>query len=80
MILKNRSILLDLVRNDKIIIDMRDISGGASKSPKKMPNKYIQAFENTFTKMEAEDDDDEDLLPTPKLMTVRSENLTFTRK
>jgi hypothetical protein len=44
MILKQRSILLDLVRNDKVILDMREISGSGSKSPKKLPNKYIQAF------------------------------------
>jgi hypothetical protein len=41
--MRQRSILLDLVRNHKIILDMRDISG-SSKSPKKLPNKYIQAF------------------------------------
>lgn len=46
MILKQRSILLDLVRNHKVILDMRDISGGGNggKSPKKPPNKYVQAF------------------------------------
>lgn len=43
MILKQRSILLDLVRNDRLILDMRDISIG-SKSPKKQTSKYIQAF------------------------------------
>lgn len=47
MILKQRSILLDLVRNDRLILDMRDISIG-NKSPKKQTSKYIQAFENTF--------------------------------
>ncbi len=41
--MKQRSILLDLVRNDKAIIDMRDMSGSL-KSSKKLPNKYIQAF------------------------------------
>lgn len=45
--MRNRSMLLDLVRNDKVLFDMREISSG-TKSPKKTPNKYIQAFENTF--------------------------------
>lgn len=43
MILKQRSILLDLVRNDRLILDMRDISSG-NKSPKKQTSKYVQAF------------------------------------
>jgi hypothetical protein len=58
MILKQRSILLDLVRNHQVILDMRDISGNG-KSPKKLPNKYIQAFENTFNKVEEHEDVDE---------------------
>jgi len=56
MILKQRSILLDLVRNDKLILDMRDIFGGG-KSPKKQTSKYIQAFENTFNNKIDEEED-----------------------
>lgn len=54
MILKQRSILLDLVRNDRLILDMRDISGGG-KSPRKQTSKYVQAFENTFSNSKIEE-------------------------
>lgn len=42
MIRKQPSMLLDLVRNDKIMLDMKQLSG--SLSPKKTPSKYVQAF------------------------------------
>lgn len=38
---------------------MRDISGNGSKSPKKMPNKYIQAFQNTFNQIQSEEYDED---------------------